>query len=120
MPRVIRCTQDVAEVINRFGAHGASSVHLGSGTGESHAYLVHFDIGGEIGEHEAGFDQLFLVLSGTAWLTVDGDTVELNPGEAGLVPRGARHAKGSMGGGTAVMFQTSDLTIDRGADPERR
>jgi hypothetical protein len=72
MPDVIKFTADVADGIVGFGATGASSVHLGSGSGESHAYVVHFDPGGEIGMHEAGFDQLFLVVSGHAWLTVDG------------------------------------------------
>ena len=111
MPDVIKFTADVADGIVGFGAAGASSVHLGSGSGESHAYVVHFDPGGEIGMHEAGFDQLFLVVSGHAWLTVDGETVQLRSGEAGVVPRGSVHAKGSKNGGTAVMFQMSDLTV---------
>ena len=62
--------------------------------------------------HEAGFDQLFLVVSGEAWLTVEGDTVELRSGEAGVVPRGSMHAKGSRSGGTAVMVQMLDMTRD--------
>jgi quercetin dioxygenase-like cupin family protein len=111
MPDVITFSADVADGIVGFGATGASSVHLGSGSGESHAYVVHFDPGGEIGMHEAGFDQLFLVVSGNAWLTVDGDTVQLRSGEAGVVPRGSVHAKGSKNGATAVMIQMSDLTI---------
>ena len=110
MPEVIRFTADVADAIIDFGATGSSSVHLGSGSGESHAYVLHFDPGGEIGMHEAGFDQLFLVVSGEAWLIVEGDTVELKPGEAGVVPRGSMHAKGSRNGGTAVMIQMLDLT----------
>jgi quercetin dioxygenase-like cupin family protein len=111
MPDVITFSADVADGIVGFGATGASSVHLGSGSGESHAYVVHFDPGGEIGMHEAGVDQLFLVVSGNAWLTVDGDTVQLRSGEAGVVPRGSVHAKGSKNGATAVMIQMSDLTI---------
>jgi hypothetical protein len=47
--------------------------------------VLHFDPDGEIGMHEAGFDQLFLVVSGEAWLTVEGDTVELRSGEAGVI-----------------------------------
>jgi quercetin dioxygenase-like cupin family protein len=112
MPDVVRFTPDVAEPILRFGASGASSVHLGSGSGSSHAYVLHFDPDGEIGVHEAGFDQLFLVVSGAAWLTVDGDTVELAAGEAGVVPRGSMHAKGSTSGATAVMFQMFEMSGD--------
>jgi quercetin dioxygenase-like cupin family protein len=112
MPHVLRCTPDAAEAITRFGAHGASSVHLGSGVGESHAYVLHFGPDGEIGAHEAGFDQVFLVISGSAWLSVDGDTVDLASGEAGFVPRGSTHAKGSRSGGTALMFQALDMIRD--------
>jgi quercetin dioxygenase-like cupin family protein len=112
MPDVIRFTPDAADAVLGFGATGSSSVHLGSGSGESHAYVLHFDPGGEIGMHEAGFDQLFLVVSGDAWLTVVGDTVELRSGEAGVVPRGSMHAKGSRHGGTAVMVQMLDMTRD--------
>jgi quercetin dioxygenase-like cupin family protein len=110
MTDVIRCTPEAAEPIHRFGTTGSSSVHLGSGSGESHAYVLHFEPDGEIGVHEAGFDQLFLVVSGEAWLNVDGDTVELRPGEAGVVPRGSMHAKGSRSGGTAVMVQMQAMT----------
>ena len=112
MPDVIGFTPDFADAIRSFEATGSSSVHLGSGTGASHAYVLHFDPDGEIGMHEAGFDQLFMVVSGEAWLTVDGDTVELKTGEAGVVPRGSMHAKGSRSGGTAVMVQMLDMTRD--------
>ena len=112
MPDVIRSTPDVADPIVRFGARGASSVHLGSGSGESHAYVLHFEPGGEIGTHEAGFDQLFLVVVGDAWLTVDGDTAELVAGEAGAVSRGSLHAKGSRNGGTAVMIQMRNIATN--------
>ena len=112
MPDVLRFTPDVADAILEFGATGSSAVHLGSGTGEAHAYVLHFEPDGEIGMHEAGFDQLFLVVSGEAWLSVEGDTVELRTGEAGVVPRGSMHAKGSRRGATAVMVQMLDMTRD--------
>jgi quercetin dioxygenase-like cupin family protein len=112
MPEVIRFSPTVANVVSNFGSTGVSSVHLGSGTGESHAYVLHFDPGGQIGPHEAGFDQLFVVVSGDAWLTVEGATVELTSGEAGAVPRGSVHAKGSRGGATVVMVQMSTMATD--------
>jgi quercetin dioxygenase-like cupin family protein len=110
MPDVIRCTPDVADPILGFGAIGSASVLLGSGSGGCHTYVLHFEPGGQIGTHQAGFDQLFLVVSGDAWLTVDGDTVELTPGEAGIVPRGSMHAKGSRDGATVVMVQMFEMS----------
>lgn len=112
MPDMISCSREAAEPVTRYGAKGTRSVHVGSGSGECHAYVLHFDPGGQIGMHEAGFDQLFLVVSGEAWLTVDGDTAELEQGEAGVVPRGSMHSKGSAGGATVVMIQMRDMAID--------
>ncbi len=112
MPDVIRFTSDGADPILAFGARGSSSVHLGSGSGESHAYVLHFDADGEIGMHRGGFDQLFLVVSGEAWLTVEDETVQLSSGEGGVVPRGSMHAKGSRSGGTVVMIQMFDMIRD--------
>ena len=112
MPDVIRFTPDAAEPIIRYGATSAYSVRLGSGSRESHAYVLYFDPGGEIETHKAGFDQLFAVVSGEAWLTVDGSTVELVTGEAGVVRKGSMHAKGSRSGAIVVMIQMLDLTTD--------
>ncbi|MDH3731448.1 MAG: cupin domain-containing protein [Acidimicrobiia bacterium] len=112
MPDVIRFARDAADPIRHYGATGSSSVHLGSGSGESHVYVFHFDAEGAIEMHEAGFDQLFLVVSGEAWLTVDGETVGLTAGEAGVVPRGSMHAKGSRAGATAVMVQMLEMSTD--------
>ena len=46
MPDVIRFTPDVADAILGFGAIGSSSVRLGSGSGECHAYVLHFEPSG--------------------------------------------------------------------------
>ena len=112
MPDVIRFSKDVAESVTTYGAEGTQSVHIGTGSGESHAYVLHFDPGGQIGSHEAGFDQLFLVVSGEAWLTVDGVTAELEQGDAGVVPRGSVHSKGSADGATVVMIQMRSMTAE--------
>jgi len=112
MPDVIRFPKDTADSITEYGARGTRSVHMSTGSGESHSYVLYFDPGGRIGMHEAGFDQLFLVVSGSAWLTVDENTVTLEQSEAGLVPRGSMHAKGSIGGATVVMIQALDMATE--------
>lgn len=63
--RIIKFDRSVARTIENYGARSTKSVHLGSGTGKSHAYALHFDAGGEIGEHETGFGQLFVVVDAT-------------------------------------------------------
>ncbi|NOK63244.1 MAG: cupin domain-containing protein [Chloroflexi bacterium AL-W] len=56
-------------VIEQFASVGATSVHLGSGAGESHVYMVRFVPDGQIGEHPTGFGQLFLVIDGSGWVS---------------------------------------------------
>jgi quercetin dioxygenase-like cupin family protein len=108
--RVLRIGRDEAEAIERFESHGAWSRRLGDGSGEAHVYAIHFDAGGEIGPHEAGFDQLFVVVEGTGWgAGADGVRTPLRGGEAALFRRGDLHSKGSEEGMTALMIQVSEL-----------
>lgn len=109
MPEVIQFDQSSADVVEGYGASSASSVRLGSGTGPSHTYVLHFEPGGFIGTHETGFGQLFIVVSGNAWVDVAGDRVDLASGEAVAIQRGVLHSKGSESGGTVVMVQMFDL-----------
>lgn len=107
--RIIKFDRSVAATIENYGARSTKSVHLGSGTGESHAYALHFDAGGEIGEHETGFGQLFVVVDGAGWVSSDDGRHDVAVGDAVFLPRGVMHAKGSDTGMTAVMIQMYDL-----------
>ena len=83
---------------------------MGHGSGDAHVYTVHFDPGGEIGRHEAGFDQLFIVIEGSGWASGgDGVRHPLETGEAARFQRGEVHAKGSDEGMTALMVQVTSL-----------
>jgi quercetin dioxygenase-like cupin family protein len=109
--KVIETTREHAERIDRFRSHGAWSNALGGGTGACHVYVIHFDAPGEIGPHEAGFDQLFVVVAGTGWgAGADGVRVPLRAGQAAVFRRGELHSKGSDAGMTAIMIQVDSLT----------
>jgi quercetin dioxygenase-like cupin family protein len=110
--RVLSTGRESAEPIERFESRRAWSRRLGDGQGEAHVYAIHFDAGGEIGPHEAGFDQLFVVVRGSGWGSgADGVRVPLREGQSALFRRGELHAKGSEVGMTALMIQVSDLTV---------
>lgn len=117
MPEVIRFDRSAADVVENYGARGTSSIHLGSGSGRSHAYVLHFDPGGFIGNHETGFGQLFVVVSGGAWVDVEGERIDVAPGQAVVIQRGVLHSKGSESGGTVVMVQMFDLEKGSNAGP---
>ena len=104
-----RFDKAAAEVIMNFSSRHASSVHLGSGDGESHAYVVHFEPDGEIGEHETGFGQLFIVVEGTGWVRAGSKIHDVGVGDVVRLERGEIHAKGSETGMTAVMVQMFDI-----------
>ena len=111
--RRIEFTPDRADPIARFESVAASSVPLGHGEGEAHVYCVRFEAGGRIGRHEAGFDQLFLVVQGEGWAEGgDGERVTLSAGQGARFEKGEPHAKGSDVGMTAIMVQVSALDRD--------
>jgi quercetin dioxygenase-like cupin family protein len=111
----------VASAVENYGAQSTASVHLGSGSGESHAYVLHFEAGGEIGEHETSFGQLFVVVDGAGWVASGSDRHDVEVGDAVFLPRGVMHAKGSRSGMTAVMIQMYDLEPgSTSATPDQR
>ena len=99
--------------ITNYSSRLASSVHLGSGSGESHTYALHFEPGGEIGEHETGFGQLFIVTDGSGWVKSESGHHDVATGDVIFLPRGVQHAKGSETGMTALMVQAFDLEPPR-------
>jgi quercetin dioxygenase-like cupin family protein len=97
--------------ITAFESRGASAVPLGDGRGEGHVYCVSLKPGGVIGPHEAGFDQLFLVVAGSGWVSGSDEVPHaVGRGEGAFIARGEVHAKGSRTGLTAIMVQLSELT----------
>ena len=115
--QVFASEKSLADSIKQFESHGAWSIKLGKGEGECHVYTLHFDSPGEIGPHEAGFDQLFIIIDGSGWgAGADGIRVALNRGQVVLFRRGEVHSKGSDSGMTAIMIQTSHL-LDSPLEP---
>lgn len=88
----------------------ASSAALADGNGEAHFWYVRIEPGGEIGRHEAGFGQLFLVVEGSGWASGgDGEPVAIEAGQGVWIARGEHHAKGSETGLTALIVQVRDI-----------
>ncbi len=108
--RIVEFDPERARPIEVYESAGASSLVLGDGAGETHVHYMHFEPGSVIGEHAAGFGQLFLVVSGSGWASGgDGVRHELAAGRGAFFERGERHAKGSDEGMTVIMVQTHDL-----------
>jgi len=96
--------------IDLFDAVAASNVHLASGRGEAHVYCLYFDPGGSIGEHPAGFAQLFLVVEGQGWVAgSDGFHTPVKAGQGAYFAPGEVHSKGTDSGMTVIMVQADEL-----------
>lgn len=109
MATQFRFDRNSATAITNYSSRSASAVHLGSGAGESHAYVVQFGPDGEIGEHETGFGQLFIVVEGSGWVRAGSKMHDVEVGDVVHLDRGELHAKGSSSGMTAVMVQMFDM-----------
>jgi quercetin dioxygenase-like cupin family protein len=109
--RVIDFNPERSAPITEYDSRGASAQPLADGAGEAHVYAVHVAAGGEIGPHPAGFGQLFLVVSGEAWVAGgDGVRRAVRAGQGAVITRGEVHSKGSAAGCTAIMIQLAELT----------
>lgn len=105
-----------AQPISDYRSQYASAVALASGQGEAHVYCLHLSPGGEIGVHEAGFAQLFLVVAGSGWVSgPEGKRQMLVQGQGAYIARGEMHAKGTKSGMTAIMVQLTELTTSSAA-----
>ncbi len=110
--QVVDFTSDHARPIEQFESVGSSAVPLGHGGGESHVYAVHFEAGGRIGPHPAGFAQLFLVVEGRGWAAgADGHRIELRAGQGAYFEKGEIHSKGAHDPMVAIMVQASVMPL---------
>ena len=110
--RIVDIGAESAPPVTEFESRATRARHVADGSGESHVYVVHFDAGGVIGPHPAGFGQLFVALSGSGWVAgADGQRHSLKVGQAAVIDRGEIHSKGSDVGLEAVMIQIADLSV---------
>lgn len=110
--RVIDLRSQPVVRIEAFNSSGASSTELASGGGPAHVHVVRIEAGGMIGPHEAGFCQLFQVISGVGWAAgSDGARCPLEAGQAAFIARGEMHSKGAESNLLAVIVQVEQLTL---------
>ena len=110
--QVVDFGRDRAQPIELFDSIAAWSIRLGDGIGEAHIYCVYLEPGAKIGEHRAGFGQLFLVVEGVAWAEgEDGQREKLTKGRGAYFVKGELHAKGSEEGASVIMVQLEELVV---------
>jgi quercetin dioxygenase-like cupin family protein len=110
--RLLRFNANQAKPIEAYTSAGAHSCELAHGRGESHVYVIHFEPGGSIGSHPAGFDQVFIVIKGSGWVAGSDDIRhEIEEESGAFIPLGESHSKGDEVGMVAVMIQASQFRL---------
>jgi quercetin dioxygenase-like cupin family protein len=100
---------DGGRQIGEFGSAEASVVGV---TRDGHVVVISIGPGGLVGRHPAGADQLFLVVSGSGWVSgPDGQRVALRAGEAVVWSAGEEHESGSDEGLTALVVEAEQLDV---------
>ena len=95
--------------IGQFGSVEASVLGVTRG---GHVVVISLGAGGRLGRHAAGSEQLFLVVSGSGWVSgSDGDRVSIRAGEAAIWSAGEEHESGSDEGMTALVVESEQLDL---------
>lgn len=93
-----------------YGSSDASCAAIAAGTGASHVHWLHFEPGGVIGAHPAGFAQLLVPVHGSGWAAgPDGARHPIARGRVAIFEAGETHSKGSATGMSALMIQITAL-----------
>jgi quercetin dioxygenase-like cupin family protein len=95
--------------ITQFGSVSASVRGV---TREGHAVVIEIGAGGNLGRHPATVAQLFVVVSGSGWVSgADGERVAVSVGEAALWEAGEEHESGTDEGMTALVVESERLDV---------
>jgi quercetin dioxygenase-like cupin family protein len=91
-------------------APGSVSARVKRLAPQAHAVVIEIGPGGIVARHPAVVPQLFVVVSGTGWVSgADGECEAIGAGEAVLWEQGEEHESGSDEGMTALVLEAVSL-----------
>jgi quercetin dioxygenase-like cupin family protein len=91
-------------------APGSVSARVKRLAPQAHAVVIEIGPGGIVARHPAVVPQLFVVVSGTGWVSgADGEREAIGAGEAVLWEQGEEHESGSDEGMTALVLEAVSL-----------
>jgi quercetin dioxygenase-like cupin family protein len=91
-------------------APGSANARVRRLAAEAHSVVIEIGPGGVVGRHPAVVAQLFVVVSGSGWVSGrDGEREPISAGEAVLWEQGEEHESGSDEGMTALVLEAESL-----------
>ncbi|HLG01428.1 MAG TPA: cupin [Acidimicrobiia bacterium] len=110
--RLVKFDPESGRVVDRYGSNGArytSVVTLGI---EGVVGAMHLGPRGRVGRHPAPCPQLFLVVSGSGWVSGRGDAqVPIGVGEGVVWEAGEEHESGTVDGLTAIIIEATSIVL---------
>jgi quercetin dioxygenase-like cupin family protein len=93
-------------------APGSVSARVRRLAAQAHAVVIEIAPGGVVARHPAGAAQLFVVVSGSGWVSgADGEREAIRAGEAVLWDQGEEHESGSDEGMTTLVVEAESLAV---------
>jgi len=93
-------------------APGSVSARVKRLAPQAHAVVIEVSPGGVVARHAAVVPQLFVVVSGSGWVSGAGGGREaIGAGEAVLWDQGEEHESGSEEGMTALVLESESLQV---------
>jgi mannose-6-phosphate isomerase-like protein (cupin superfamily) len=100
------------KAVSSYGSTGLHATRIAAGTGDVRLTCLTVAPGGVIGTHPATVAQLFLVVSGEAWVAgPDGRRVPVSAGWGARWEPGEVHTSGSAAGCTALAVEGASLAL---------
>ncbi|MDX3239901.1 cupin domain-containing protein [Streptomyces sp. ME03-5709C] len=101
-----------ADVHDLHGVRFASYARTATGSTELCAWRGEIPAGTAGSAHTVTREEVFLVLSGTPCLTIDGEAHELSPGDVATAPAGSLLAVANPGEGPASVWVTTSVGVE--------
>jgi quercetin dioxygenase-like cupin family protein len=93
-------------------AAGSVSARVRRLAAEAHAVVIEIAPGGVVARHPAGVPQLFVVVSGSGWVSgANGEREAIQAGGAILWDQGEEHESGSETGMRALVVEAESLDV---------
>jgi quercetin dioxygenase-like cupin family protein len=104
----------VGAPITRYGSIGATATPLVRDPQGIHATWIQLEPGGQLGNHPAVKNQLFLVIQGEGWVqTEDSSRTAIGVGQAAFWQAGEYHTSGTQSGLVAIVLESDALGLDQ-------
>jgi quercetin dioxygenase-like cupin family protein len=93
-------------------APGSVSARVRRLAAQAHAVVIEIAAGGVVARHPAVVPQLFVVVSGSGWVSgADGEREPIEAAGAVLWEQGEEHESGSDAGMTALVVEAESLDV---------